>query len=92
MNIIEQRLDELIENCELRPQMYFLNNLDFLACYSYFMYLKFGGNVSIIEEKLQKHLNINIEDHNRLKTVFNKSNFQEDIKIFRRTLENMIFE
>lgn len=92
MKTLEERLDELIENCELKPKMYFANNSDFSACYSYFMYLKFDGNVSEIEQKLHKHFPNLVIGTSREYSVFLKPDFQEKIKIFRRTLENMIFE
>jgi hypothetical protein len=91
MNASEERLDKLIEGMEKRPRMYFVNNDTFLLCYSNAMYLKLGIGMSIILEKLSNFFGIELQDDFD-NYVYDSPSFKEDIKIFRRTLENIIFE
>lgn len=54
INIVEERLDKLIKDCELNPKMFFKNDADFVGSYSYFMFLKFGIEISEIKKVLKK--------------------------------------
>lgn len=93
MKSSEERLDQLIEGFEKRPRMYFISSDTFLLCYSNAMYLKFGIGMSTVLNRLRILFDIDLqEDSDDYVYVYDRPNFKEDIKMFRRTLENMIFE